>query len=183
MKRVGSYSIWSRLLHRKKRRLSQRWFKLQTIVDSKKRKLGGELIEDRESQITFSGLGQNAPIGAKKNWDPEFIKREKIKLVLDHLLPEFSVHMGGATSIDVTKHGVDKGYGIRKLCETFGITVNEMIFVGDAIFPGGNDYPAKEAGVESIQVKDPHETKCVIETMIACLTNVSDGSSTAKGVL
>ena len=44
-----------------------------------------------------------------------------------------------------------------------------MIFVGDALFPGGNDYPAKEAGVESIQVRDPEETKRVIETIIACL--------------
>ena len=44
-----------------------------------------------------------------------------------------------------------------------------MIFVGDALFPGGNDYPAKEAGAESIQVRDPEEAKRVIETIIACL--------------
>ena len=44
-----------------------------------------------------------------------------------------------------------------------------MIFVGDALFPGGNDYPAKEAGVLSIQVRDPNESKRVIETIIACL--------------
>jgi hypothetical protein len=44
-----------------------------------------------------------------------------------------------------------------------------MIFVGDAIFPGGNDYPAKEAGALSIQVKDPHECKRVIEAIVACM--------------
>ena len=44
-----------------------------------------------------------------------------------------------------------------------------MIFIGDALFPGGNDYPAKEAGVVSIQVRDPNETKRVIEAIIACL--------------
>jgi len=44
-----------------------------------------------------------------------------------------------------------------------------MIFVGDAVFPGGNDYPAKEAGALSIEVEDPHETKRVIEAIIACL--------------
>jgi len=43
-----------------------------------------------------------------------------------------------------------------------------MIFVGDALFPGGNDYPAKEAGVVSIQVRDPNETKRVIEAIVAC---------------
>jgi phosphomannomutase len=44
-----------------------------------------------------------------------------------------------------------------------------MIFLGDALFPGGNDYLAKQAGVLSIQVRDPHETKRVIETPVACL--------------
>ena len=39
-----------------------------------------------------------------------------------------------------------------------------MIFIGDALLPGGNDYPAKEAGVASIQVKGPQETKRGIET-------------------
>ena len=62
------------------------------------------------------------------------------------LIPEFSVRLGGTTSVDVTKPGIDKGYGIRKLRDTLGIAIEEMIFIGDALFPGGNDYPAKEAG-------------------------------------
>jgi phosphomannomutase len=85
------------------------------------------------------------------------------------LIPEFSVHLGGSTSIDVTKPGIDKAYGIGKLRDVLGIAIKEMIFVGDAIFPGGNDYPAKQAGVVSIEVRDPDETKRVIEAIIACL--------------
>jgi hydroxymethylpyrimidine pyrophosphatase-like HAD family hydrolase len=77
--------------------------------------------------------------------------------------------MGSATSIDVTKPGIDKAYGIRKLRDILGISVKEMIFVGDALFPGGNDYPAEEAGVVSIPVRGPQETKRVIEAIIACL--------------
>jgi hydroxymethylpyrimidine pyrophosphatase-like HAD family hydrolase len=76
-----------------------------------------------------------------------------------------------STSIDVTKHGIDKAYGIRKLRDTLGIPIDDMIFVGDAIFPGGNDYPAKQAGVVSIEVRDPDETKRVIEAIIACLAD------------
>ena len=79
--------------------------------------------------------------------------------------------MGGATSIDVTKPGIDKAYGIRKLRDVLGIAIAEMIFIGDALFPGGNDYPAKEAGVVSIRVRDPNETKRVIEAIIACLAS------------
>ena len=41
-----------------------------------------------------------------------------------------------------------------------------------ALFPGGNDYPAKETGVVSIQVRDPEESKRVIEAITACLNGV-----------
>jgi hypothetical protein len=49
-----------------------------------------------------------------------------------------------------------------------GIAIDEMIFVGDALFPGGNDDPAKEAGVVAIQVNDPTESKRVIEAIATC---------------
>jgi hypothetical protein len=137
--------------------------------DLKASRTWGELIQDRGSQITFSGLGQQAPLEEKKMWDPDFTKRKKIKALLDNLIPEFSVRLGGATSVDVTKHGIDKAYGIRKLRDVLDIPISEMIFIGDAVFPGGNDYPAKEAGALSIRVRDPHETKRVIEAIVACL--------------
>jgi HAD superfamily hydrolase (TIGR01484 family) len=131
----------------------------------------GEVIEDRGSQITFSALGQQAPIEEKKKWDPDFTKRKKIKEILETLIPEFSVRLGGTTSVDITKHGIDKAYGVKKLRDILGITFQEMIFIGDALFPGGNDYPARENGaVSSIQVKGPNETKLVIQTIIACLS-------------
>ena len=108
----------------------------------------GDLIEDRGSQITFSALGQEAPLADKKKWDPDFAKRKKIREILNVLIPEYSIQLGGSTSIDVTKPGIDKGYGIKKLQEVLGVGVKEMLFIGDALFPGGNDYPAKAAGVE-----------------------------------
>ncbi len=129
----------------------------------------GAQIEDRGSQITLSALGQDAPLEEKKKWDPDFSKRTKIKQLLDRCIPEFSVRLGGTTSVDITKPGIDKAYGIRKLRDTLEIAISEMIFVGDALFPGGNDYPAKEAGALSIQVRDPNETKRVIEAVIACI--------------
>jgi hypothetical protein len=132
-------------------------------------KVWGKVIEDRGSQITFSALGQQAPLEEKDKWDSDFTKRKKIKAILDTLIPEFSVRMGGSTSIDVTKPGIDKAYGIRKLRDLFGISLKEMIFIGDALFPGGNDYPAEEAGVVCIPVRGPSETKPVTEAIIACL--------------
>jgi HAD superfamily hydrolase (TIGR01484 family) len=129
----------------------------------------GETIEDRGSQITYSALGQQAPLDEKDKWDPDYAKRTKIKAVLDDLIPGFSVRMGGSTSIDVTKPGIDKAYGIGKLRDILHISLKEIIFIGDALFPGGNDYPAEQAGVISIPVRGPEDTKRVIEGIIACL--------------
>ena len=134
----------------------------------KAEKVWGEVIEDRGSQITYSALGQEAPLKDKEKWDPDFAKRKKMKAILETMISEFSIRLGGSTSIDITKPGIDKAYGIRKLRDILGVAISEMIFVGDALFPGGNDYPAKEAGVDSIRVRDPEETKRVIETIIAC---------------
>ena len=147
---------------------------LQQVTDHaghRPKETWGEIIEDRDSQITFSALGQQAPIEAKEKWDPDFAKRQRMKAVLDQMIPEFSVRLGGTTSIDITKPGIDKAYGIRKLRDTLGIAIPEMIFIGDALFPGGNDYPAKEAGVLCIQVRDVEETKRVTEAILACLTD------------
>lgn len=132
-------------------------------------KTWGETIEDRGSQITYSALGQEAPIKEKTKWDPDFTKRVKLRKILVTLIPEFSVRLGGTTSVDITKPGIDKAYGIMKLRDTLKIKIDEMIFIGNAIFPGGNDYPAEEAGVVSISTKGPEESKRVIETIVACL--------------
>ena len=128
----------------------------------------GERIEDRGSQITFSALGQQAPIDAKEHWDPKFEKRKVIQADLRQRLPGLAINMGGATSIDITREGVDKGYGLRKLAEHSGYAIADMLFIGDAIFPGGNDYPAKEAGCDVVKVRDPAETISVVTAIVAC---------------
>lgn len=133
------------------------------------KKTWGKQIEDRGSQITFSALGQEAPLEAKEIWDPNFAKRKKMKKQLALTLPEFSVLMSGATSIDITKPGIDKAYGIKKLQHILSIPISEMIFIGDALFEGGNDSPARTTGVVCIQVRDSDETKRVVEALIACL--------------
>ncbi len=128
----------------------------------------GERIEDRGSQITFSALGQQAPIHAKEMWDPDFAKRKIIQADLKERLPGLSINMGGTTSIDITREGVDKGYGLSKLAEASGFPLDAMLFIGDAIFPGGNDYPAKEIGLDTVRVRDPAETLAVIAAIVAC---------------
>jgi len=128
----------------------------------------GERIEDRGSQITFSALGQQAPLEAKEKWDPDFAKRRLIQADLRQRLPGLAINMGGSTSIDITREGVDKAYGLKRLRDESGIPLEAMMFVGDAIFPGGNDYPAKELGLDTVRVRDPQDTLGVIATVVAC---------------
>lgn len=132
-------------------------------------KTWGPAIEDRGSQITYSALGQQAPLEEKERWDPDFAKRKRIQALLATSLSDFSVRFGGTTSIDVTLPGIDKAYGIRKLRDVLNVAIEAMIYIGDALFPGGNDEPARTTGADCIQVRDPNETKRVIEAIVDCL--------------
>ncbi len=127
----------------------------------------GEIIEDRQSEITFSALGQKAPLDQKEKWDPDHKKRLEIVKYLKEKIPEFEVHIGGTTSIDVLRKGEDKAYGINKVAERLGIPIQNMLFIGDALYPNGNDEPAKKTGIECVEVRDVEETKKVIREIIA----------------
>lgn len=126
----------------------------------------GDLIEDRGSQITFSALGQEAPVHAKEAWDPDSEKKRALRNVVAEKIPEFEVRMGGSTSIDITKLGIDKAYGIRKLMELTDVSMDEILFVGDRLDEGGNDYPVKSMGIDSIAVQKWQDTALVIETLV-----------------
>jgi len=130
----------------------------------------GDRIEDRGSQITFSGLGQQAPLNAKEAWDPDFAKRKRLQAALIPLLPDFAVRVGGSTSIDITRKGIDKAYGMAKLVTASGIPAAQMIYIGDAVYPGGNDYTVLEAGIDTIGIRDVAETRRVSDAIVLCLS-------------
>jgi len=119
----------------------------------------GDRIQDREAEITYSALGEYAPIELKRAWDPDFKKRIALQKDLERLLPEFEVKIGGTTSIDITSKGMDKAYGIKKLMENFKLNKEDILFFGDAVYENGNDYPVFLMGVDTIRVSGPEETK------------------------
>jgi HAD superfamily hydrolase (TIGR01484 family) len=125
----------------------------------------GDLIEDRGSQITFSALGQEAPVDAKESWDPDNKKKFALRDVVAAKIPAFEVRAGGSTSIDVTKLGIDKAYGMRKIMELVGVQQDEILFVGDRLEEGGNDYPVKAMGIDTIAVAKWQDTALVIDTL------------------
>ncbi len=124
----------------------------------------GEVVEDRGTQVTFSACGQQAPLEVKEAFKAAHDDRRlALADAVRKLLPDFEVKVPGVTSIDVTRKGIDKGYGIGKIEEHLGVSVSEMVFVGDALYEGGNDHPVIRTGVETVAVKDPEETKAVLK--------------------
>ncbi|MBO3723948.1 HAD hydrolase family protein [Actinomyces bowdenii] len=124
------------------------------VVEAEARRLGlweeltwGPALEDRGSQITFSALGQEAPLEAKAAWDPTGEKKNRLRSAVAARLPALEVRSGGSTSVDITLKGVDKAYGMRRLARITGIALEDMLFIGDRLDPDGNDYPVKALGV------------------------------------
>jgi phosphomannomutase len=138
-------------------------------VETEARRLGfwepqtwGPILEDRGSQITFSALGQAAPVDAKKAWDPTGEKKNTLRAAVEPHLPELEVRSGGSTSIDITRRGIDKAYGMRKLAELTGIGFGEMLFVGDRLDPDGNDFPVIALGIPTHAVEGWEDTAEVV---------------------
>jgi phosphomannomutase len=126
----------------------------------------GDRIEFRGAQVTLSALGQQAPIDEKEAWDADGIKKHTLRDAIAPMIPEFDVKVGGATSIDVTLHGVNKAYGVRKLSQYRSVLIDDMLYIGDALYPGGNDEVVKETGITTRAVKDPDDTMRVIRELL-----------------
>ncbi len=126
----------------------------------------GEIIEDRGSQITFSALGQAAPVEAKYAWDPDGSKKRSLRDYVAAQIPDLEVRVGGSTSVDVTRKGIDKAYGVRKLMKYLDISADELLFIGDRLGEGGNDYPVRELGVHCVEVSRWQDTADYIERFL-----------------
>lgn len=133
----------------------------------------GEIIEDRGSQVSWSALGQDVVdelgeegVRRKEEWDADNAKKNAIRDAAAPRLSAFEVRVGGLTTIDVTRPGIDKAYGMKKLCEALDITPSEILFIGDRLQEGGNDYPVKAMGIDTIEIGDWRETAVVVEAII-----------------
>jgi len=152
---------------------------LEKVIDElgyREKQIYGEIIEDRGSQITLSMLGQDIVgvlgekgLELKEAWDPDDAKKNRIRNQAAPRLTEFEVRVGGLTSIDVTRPGIDKAYGMQKLVEQLKIKKEDVLFIGDRLVEGGNDYPVKVMGIDCIEVSDWHSTALILEAILAII--------------
>lgn len=128
----------------------------------------GEIIEDRGSQVTYSALGQQAPAEKKYEWAEKNARaKEKLRNLVAERLPDLEVRLGGTTSVDITRIGIDKAYGMEKLMQALEIGKDDILFIGDKLQEGGNDYPVKAMGIDTIAVDGWEETALVLEGILA----------------
>ncbi|MFT4219637.1 MAG: HAD-IIB family hydrolase [Microbacterium sp.] len=146
------------------------------VAEDQARRLGlwesetwGDILEDRGSQITFSALGQAAPLDAKQAWDPTGEKKNTLRAAIAARLPDLEVRSGGSTSVDITHIGIDKAHGMRQLAVETGIPLEDMLFIGDRLDPDGNDYPVLALGVPCHAVTGPDDTAAFLEGLIPTL--------------
>jgi phosphomannomutase len=134
----------------------------------------GEVIEDRGSQVSISFLGQQAPAEKKYEWAANYSdKRLEVRAAIAEQLPDFEVRAGGSTTIDITRIGIDKAYGMQKLTEAIDISKDEILFIGDKLDEGGNDYPVKAMGIDTIAVERWEDTALVLEGILGVTDSVN----------
>ncbi|MBP9669198.1 MAG: HAD-IIB family hydrolase [Candidatus Pacebacteria bacterium] len=130
----------------------------------------GEIIENRGASIAVSALGQHAPVSAKEAWDPDHKKRELVVALIQPQLPDFEVRIGGMTTIDITLKGIDKGFAMRWFAEHLKVAIGSMLYVGDALYEGGNDASVIPTGIQTYSVENPSVTARVIAELLTAST-------------
>lgn len=121
-----------------------------------------DLVEDRGSQISYSLIGHHEAIEKKEAFDPDVAKRlailSKHSADVEKLRASGAdVRTGGTTTFDFTLAGKHKGFNITRLIERMGWKKEDCIYVGDALFRGGNDETVIGV-IPTKAVKDFHET-------------------------
>jgi phosphomannomutase len=143
------------------------WLENRLSLSGFKPKTGNH-IETRTGCLNFSIVGRNASLSnryAYIDWDIKHSERESIAVEFNHTFLELEARLGGETGIDIYPKGYDKSQIIK-----YFSTVDRIMFFGDKMNPGGNDYPLKSAIEnnrlgECFPVKDWKHTYKILSVM------------------
>lgn len=100
----------------------------------------GRHIEFRTGMVNFSTVGRRANMKQRKKyseWDKIHGERKKIADYINKNYPDLDASVGGSISIDIIEKGKDKGQVVSWLLDN---GFNDITFLGDRCYPGGNDW-------------------------------------------
>lgn len=127
--------------------------------------LYGEVVEWRGPSVAISLLGQDTPPDIKRAFDPDQAKRKMLLPYLQKALPEYSIRIGGLTTIDINQPGIDKAFGMREFSKLVIIPEENILYVGDALYEGGNDYAVLSTNLKIHAVKNPEDTEAFLSSL------------------
>lgn len=132
---------------------------IETLIEALKEKPdpAHTPIEDRGAQITFSPIGNTAPVELKRTYDPDRKKRERLLSKHPFHSAELTVKIGGSTSLDYIHKKRHKGYHVQKLIDHYHWDNVDCVYFGDGLYPGGNDESVIGV-IDTIPVQDHEET-------------------------
>jgi phosphomannomutase len=131
----------------------------------------GDIVENRGAQVAYSVLGFHEDIDKKYAFDPDEKRRQA---ALEHFATDRSALLAigvevvpaGTTNFSFIPAGKHKGFNVERLRAFMHWNKDECLYVGDALFPGGND--AVVIGfVPTHAVKDPDDTFRFISSVLS----------------
>ena len=130
-----------------------------------------DLVEDRGCQVSYSLIGHHEKIEVKEAFDPDHKKREKLLVDLkddvEHLAKDanLEIKIGGTTVLDIFEKGKNKGYNIANFIKLMQWNTDDCLYIGDALFPGGNDETVIGI-IPTHPVKDYNETYKYLKSIV-----------------
>ena len=116
-----------------------------------------DLVQDRGCQIAFSLLGHNADLSRKRRFDPDGSRRQEILKRFPLISSRVEVKIGGTTTFDYFEKDKNKGANVRQMIEKMNWKPEDCVYVGDALFEGGNDESVKDI-IDTHEVNSPEDT-------------------------
>ena len=139
------------------------------LAHSKYEYKAGNHLDDRIGMINFSVAGRNSTLEQRARyfeWDILTGERQAICREAEEKFPELQFHIGGQISIDCYPKGMGKGRAISTIIEWHPEA--RIVFIGDKLYPGGNDYPVianMRVDDVAIQTDGPEDTIKIIKSM------------------
>lgn len=132
----------------------------------------GDIVEDRGCQVSYSLIGHHENQDIKDAFDPDHAKRKKLLEDMSddvaRLEKEASVEIkiGGTTVLDFIEKGKTKGYNITEFIKTLDWKKENCVYVGDALFSGGNDETVIGV-IPTKPIKDYRETYTYLQSVLS----------------
>ena len=102
----------------------------------------GRHLEYRDGMLNYSTVGRNCTQQQREDyeaWDAEYGERKILRQRILHMFPSLDCAIGGQISIDIYPQGMDKSQSYHRVKGEN--PDHSIIFCGDRLMPGGNDYP------------------------------------------